>query len=670
MKRLLASIAISIVPVVAQTAGPATTPAAPATSQSSATPAASATSPVPAAEPTVTGYVDLGWRWVTGIDGSTDAYRAIVDLPSGPKFLGGDLTWKDPSQHYFDQIHINATTWGSDPYETVHVDAEKSKIYNFTADYRDFAYYNFLPSYADPLMSRGIVLDEQSYELRKHIGSVSLELFPTNWIVPYFAFDHDSEAGAGVTTLASDVNPYPVPENLSNTLNLYRGGVRIQKRRFHITLEEGGTTFRDNETLYQSPGNSSSGLMNSGNVFTPYFGQTLDLTSLIAGYGITGSSTYSKGDFTATPTDWLDLFGQYIFSQPHTDVDYQQANTGSFVLQNQLLFYTGQEYLLAAAAKMPHSTASAGFELHPWHRVRIREEWLTDRLHNAGNASSTNQLFGAQGETIAALLASTLATNYNQAETNVFFDASSKLMLRAGYRYVWGDAGDLFIPPAYLSSEEGTLRRNVGIIGFRYRPTAKLTLNGEAEGAASNGAYFRTSLYNYERARAQVRYQATNSISVVGDFTLLKNQNPTAGVNYDFSSVQESVSLFWSPKAGKFGDFEASYSRSDLRSDIGYLEPETLSADLSLYRDNAHIGSGLFNFKLPRKIKLTTGGSFFISSGSRPTGYYQPMATLWIPVQKHATFFTEWTYYDYGEAFYLYEGFRTHVVVAGVRLMR
>ena len=41
---------------------------------------------------------------------------------------------------------------------------------------------------------------------------------------------------------------------------------------------------------------------------------------------------------------------------------------------------------------------------------------------------------------LSSLLASTLVSNYSQEAIDVFFDATSKLTLRGGYRYVWGDA--------------------------------------------------------------------------------------------------------------------------------------------------------------------------------------------------------------------------------------
>jgi hypothetical protein len=68
--------------------------------------------------------------------------------------------------------------------------------------------------------------------------------------------------------------------------------------------------------------------------------------------------------------------------------------------------------------------------------------------------------------------------------------------------------------------------------------------------------------------------------------------------------------------------------------------------------------------------KLSAGGSLFLSSGSRPTSYYQPSAKLFAPVRKNLSLFVEWSYYGYGEAFYLYEGFRSNLVTTGLRFTR
>ena len=81
------------------------------------------------------------------------------------------MTRRDPHRA-FDQVHVRAYSWGDDPYSTFHLDAKKAKTYEFNADYRNIAYFNFLPSYADPLFSRGVVLNEQSFDTRRRFASL------------------------------------------------------------------------------------------------------------------------------------------------------------------------------------------------------------------------------------------------------------------------------------------------------------------------------------------------------------------------------------------------------------------------------------------------------------------------------------------------------------------
>ena len=258
---------------------------------------------------------------------------------------------------------------------------------------------------------------------------------------------------------------------------------------------------------------------------------------------------------------------------------------------------------------------------------------------------------------------------------NVFLDVTSKLTLRGGYRYVWGDASDAILPATGLvSADQGKLRRNVGLGGATFHPISKISFTADVEAASSGGAYFRTSLYNYQKFRGQARYQVTGTLNLSADFTVLNNQNPTPGIHHDYLAHQESIALLWSPKA-KLWDFQGSYSRSSLRSDIGYLEPQDLTAQTSLYRENTHTVTALSPSETaphgPRFAPDPTGGgSFFRSSGSRPSSYYQPVAKLQAPLRKNASLFAEWRYYGYGEAFYLYEGFRANLVTAGVRFTR
>jgi len=631
---------------------------------------ADATSPVPSTDNWVSGWIEGGYRWRTGVGGSFDTYRSIVNLGDGPKLLGTEFTITDPKHRWFDRIDVRGYNWGDDPYGTLHVRVNKSKRYDFNADYRDYAYFNFLPSFADPLLARGQILDQQSFDTRRRLGTFQLDLLPGNWIVPYFGYDRNSASGTGVATFYSDGNQYPVPMDLSDRTSLYRGGVRIDLRKVHAMFEQGGTTFDDDQKLFQNGG------VNFGDVNTPVLGHTLSLNTLLASYGIGGSSIYSKILVSANAFRWLDVHAQFLYSQPQTDTNYQHNATGSLFQQNPLLFYSNQLFALSSEAKLPHTTGTAEAEIRPIRKLRVLQSWLTDRLHNASDAASLQRVTGVGiSQTTAALLTAGLITNYNQVETTVIWDVIPRLTLRGGYRHVWGDASQFILPPAGLaSSDAGELRRNVAMAGFTYRPRKKLIITADAEGAPGDRIYFRTSLFQYEKARAQVRYEIRDGLNVSGDFNLLENQNPTPGVNGDYLARQQSVSVNWSPHDAKRFDFLGSYTRATVRSDILFLIPQTLTPAQSIYRENSHIITALFNINLPhtKKLspKLTAGGSFLLSSGTRPTDYYQPNAKLSVPWGKKLNWFAEWRYYGFAEPFYPYEDFRTHTITAGVRITR
>jgi hypothetical protein len=636
----------------------------------SQTPPSNPASPVPSTENWVSGWVEVGYRWRTDVAGSFDTYRSIVNLGAGPKLLGTEFTVIDPKHRMFDRIDVRGYNWGDDPYGTLHVRITKSKDYEFNADYRDIAYFNFLPSFADPLLARGYILNQQSFDTRRRMGNLELELMPGSRIVPYLGFERNSGTGTGVNTFYSDGNQYPVPTDLHDQTNLFRGGVRLEWRKLHATLEQGGTTFKDDQTLFQSGG------VNYGDINTPVLGHVLSLYNVLAAYGIRGTSIYSKVLVSAHALSWLDVYGQFLYSQPESSTNYQHVANGNLFLQSAALFYNTQQFVASSEAKLPHTTGSAGAEIRPIRKVRILQSWLTDRLHNASDLTSLQRLISPTlSQTTTAFLTAGLITNYNQVETMVIWDALPRLTLRGGYRHVWGDASQAILPPAGLASaDQGELRRNIVIGGLTYRPTKKLTITGDAEGAPGDQAYFRTSIYEYQKARAQVRYQIRDDLTLSGDFNLLNNQNPTPGIHYDYLARQQSVAAWWSPAGNKRFDLQGAYTRATTRSDILFLIPQTLTPADSVYRENSHILTGLAIINLPQTSglapKLTAGGSVFLSSGSRPTHYYQPNLKLSLPTGKKLDWFAEWRYYGFGEPFYLYEGFRTHIVTAGVRITR
>ncbi|HZL56908.1 MAG TPA: hypothetical protein VFC21_07495 [Bryobacteraceae bacterium] len=656
MKRLLLCIA-SVSGLLAQTAP--------------VTPAAAGISPVPPDEPVLSGSLDLGYRWVPGTGGNLATYRSIVDLGSGPKLLGADFTIINQGRRFFDRINVRAADWGHDPYSTLHIDVSRKKLYDFSGDYRNIAYYNNLPGFADPLAGSGLILNEQARDTRQRIGNWRLDLLPNRVFMPYLEYDRNSDNGTGIATFVANADEYPVTSLIRDSNQNYRGGVRIELSRLHIKVEQGGTRFRDDQRL-----NAGSGQTNYGNLCSPILGQTLDLTSLSEAYGVRGHSVSTDASFSANPVSWADLYGAFLYSEPVSTVNFTGLDTGNQVLLSQVLFYTGEQNLITAASKLPHSSANLGAEIRPFGRLRLVPSWLTDRINSSGSGTGQQTLTTASGVVpIASLLSSALVENSSQAAMEAFFDVTRKLTVHGGYRYVWGNASDVILPIAGLAGlEAGKIRRSVGIAGLSWHPVQNAWVNLDFEDGSSGSTYFRTSLYNYQKARIRGRHRITPALSVSASVSVLNNRNPSPGIDYAFLSHQESASLQFSPGGGKIWDFEGGYTRSTLRSNIGYLDPEFLIPEQSLYRDNSHTVTAMFNLNMPAwmryKTRLALGGSALLSSGSNPTTFYQPAAKVSIAVRKNISWIGEWRYYGFGESFYLYQGFRTQTVTAGVRITR
>ncbi len=412
---------------------------------------------------------------------------------------------------------------------------------------------------------------------------------------------------------------------------------------------------------------------NFGDRTSSIFGQTLDLTNLQQHYGIRGSGVYSKALITAHPFSWIDFYGQFLYSDPRTTVNFNEAATGNFVALNQLLFYASQQGIGTGMANQPHTTGTAGFEIRPFKRVRIIQNWMTDRYHDAAYGMLAITPSFATGAGLGGLNP-LQAVNYNQEQVDVLWDVSSKITLRGGYRRIWGDATTEASPFFYPAGaeEQGQLKRNVALGGVSFHPSQKFSFNLDYENGTSDQVYFRDGLNDYQKARLRAKYQILASLSLQANVRILNNLNHAPSIQYDFLSRDNSLAVYWTPKGGKHISLTGDYDRATMHSTIDYLNLPFFTPTVSDYRDNAHIVTGAVELTLPGRVpaKLSLGGSMFLSNGSANSRYYQPLGRLAVPLGKHLFWNTEWKYYGYQESFYLYESFRTHVFMTGIKVTR
>lgn len=627
-----------------------------------------AESPAPAAEKNFTGYIDVGARWV-GWGGDYNTYRSMVNLSQGARLVGMDFTIAPTNHKLFDTARIQANNWGGDPYNTARFDVLKKGIYRYNGTYSNIAYFNYLPSFADPTSGNGLLLNQRAYDTATRTFEHSLEFNPGGRIIPFVGYQRDSEFGNGITTLVADRNEYPLRNGVRWSQNLFRAGIRLEMDRWHATVEQGVTNFKDDQSVYSTD-------PVTGNRTTPYLGQTVFLSQGEQFYRTRGDGPYTKALLSANPFNWLDLSGQLMYTKPNINSTFNQSLTGNLVSPELFLFYPrGTDYFYGDA-RLPRTSGGLNAEVRPFSRLRIRQTWETDKFTNTSMGSLTSTITPVTGTDIntRTSVADRLEVNRSRLQTEGLFDIAKGYTVRAGYRYEWGES--LLRSATYGSTtptEKGELKRHVGLAGFQARPVKQVTVNADVEIANGVKTYYRTGLMDSRRYRVQSRVSLPKSLLFGVIYSRFENNNPSDTVKLDFTSQAASANLQWLPGSGKNISVIADYTRSTMHSDVSYLYPLGLFPLQSLYRDNAHTGTLMADLRLPINKslagRLSFGGSFVTTEGSRPSRYYQPVGRLRLPMTPKLEFFSEWRYYGLTQANFIYEGFRSNQFMGGFRFV-
>ena len=575
--------------------------------------------------------VELGFRWNPRIHGSRDAYRSVVNLGEGPRILSFD--WNAAAPWTFaDTASLSGSGWGGDPWAFTRGSLEKRGVYRLRADYRSLAYFNALPSFANPAAGRGVFLNQRSFDTNRRYADVQFDWKPGGRISPYFGYSHDSGSGRGVTNYTSLANEYPVLNLMDDRTRDTRGGVTFSGGRGQLTLEQGWTWFRDEQRL-------STADRNLGNRTGSYLGRELFLQDLEQRYDTRGDGAYSRAVFNLDAGARLAVSGQFLYSRPDSRTHYNERAAG-LLAADPVMFVGIQNRVLLASAIHPHITGSGAAEVRITGKLRVLESFTADRLNSA-------------------IRENRFEANWNRQQAEIVYDPMNALTLRGGHRFTWGDMA------ARENGIPSELQNHAALAGVTWRRGTKWSFSSDLERTLSDASYFRASLHDYTRARLRLRWLPAGPLSVTAVGSLLDNDTP-GREGYRLRDRQAGLSAYWTPRDGKRFTLLADYTRSRIHSSIGFLVPQDRTLEISRYQERAHAGTLFLEFKAAG-MRLGLGGSAFVSEGSRPMRFYRPQIQAGGPFLKRVEWLAEWRWHQLGEPFYRYEEFRAHQALIGLR---
>jgi len=612
----------------------------------------------------LSGVVDVRHRFVDRSGGFDDVYRSIVNLGEGPRLDNADLRFRPSSEAYADELTFNAGGWGGDPYTYANFTASRGALYDFRLDYRSFAYFNNLPSFANPLLSEGLLLSQRKLDIARRNLDLRLDLKPQAVVSPFVAYSRSASDGRGVTNYVSDANEFPVATDFDDSIHTVRGGVELRLGRWSAILEQGRTSFADDQAVGFLDG------ANAGNRRTTVLGEALVLDQLRQRYRARGDGLFQRGAVQGEPTKWLGVTGQFLHSRPSLDVTHQLDAEGQFASFALFSPFTSRTESSLADASRPRTNASWTTEIRPASRLRIQQSWFTDRYHVSSATSLTGLLNTSPGLLSDVSVADRLELDFSRHQVDVLYEIGSKATIRGGHRYEWGRGSVRPATLAWGSSGQGPLsggdlRRHVGLAGAAFRALdGKLRVSADFEASPGNKTFFRTGLMDYRKGRVHARYRLRTDLSLTGSVSYLSNRNDDPAIDLDYSRRTTGVSLAWTPAGGPVR-VVADYSNVRVESDIQGIDLPFFGTELLSYRDRGHHGGAFVELNLPEDLELEFGGSYSATSGSRPTRYYQPRAGASGELAKQIRWKAEWRWYGFHEKLFNLEAFRTHVVSVG-----
>ncbi len=627
--------------------------------------AAPSQAPAPAAEGfklgNYDGHVDfeVGYRWSPGVDGNEQMFRSQINLFQGARLLNSNFSLRStPGTGLFDKLDLSVNNIG-DPYSTVRFSLSRMDLYDFRASYRDLNYYNFISSFANPLLARGNPFAQHNLNVDYRTSDFELRLFPNHKIVPFVGYARNSSSGPGFTTVEATGNEFLLNSRWLYTADLYRGGVQFNFSKLNLTLEQ-GYQFLRNDSAATDAGQPQ------GNENNPTFiGVPINLTDLNRGYHGRTKLPTSKVLAKFSPFQNLRMTARYMYSMGDVDSDFSEIRSGSFVDLNQFLAYGAAADGFNGRAKKPNHNGSFLIEFSPFSRLTFTDNVDTLDYHISGAALlstlflDASSLLGPSPKT-SVTATSTLDTlfSYNEVrnQAEVDFDLGYGFSARAGHRYTFVDV--LNNDSDDTSSSDAS--RNAVLVGLTYRPGTWLRLGFDYEKDKTNVPLTRTDLLNYDQFNFDWRLGSWKGLGFNGRVAIQRNTDPNADINFSSHNQNYSAGLTYDP-SDRYS-LGVDFSRTNIFSDLLIVIPQNFQTVPSIYNERVSAIGGRLSVGIYRGSKAEFGYRGIINRGNAPIDYHQPYASLWFPLGHKMALKPSWQFFDYTESGFPVENYKTHLL--------
>jgi hypothetical protein len=433
---------------------------------------------------TVQQSVELGGR-AADVNGNQQLYSTLVNLKSGPRLLGQDLSMRSMTHigGLFDNLYLSSFGFGGDPNDVARLRLEKNKWYDFLGLYRrDENFFDF-NLFANPLnLNQGIGAALQVnpggfnpttmpwyansphlQNLTRQMGDFNLTLLPQSAIRFRLGYARNNNAGTLETTLEGPIRTLMTEYDQSRS-DRYQFGVDIRPfDRTTISFDQFyehdkvDPNFKDNNLSFTD--SATGAPVDIGIPFPPssctivpgvtFPGGNVFVKSAGCNIGLFGFSRSGQVR-TGIPTEQLSLQSNYFRKLDITASGTYSSGSSDFLNFQEFADYRKGVTLITAGSHTNRVSGNADlgltYHLAPSWSVSDKFRWLDWR--NPGNSNQngfTCSAAAAPGLTVpnagcttsssSDLFTTVLAERMYSNTAKLNWAPSRRLSAYLGYRY-------------------------------------------------------------------------------------------------------------------------------------------------------------------------------------------------------------------------------------------
>ena len=598
--------------------------------------------------------LEVGYRW-SHVNGNEDQFRSTINERAG--FLVRSFTLATGELGFVDRLRVDVSELGVGPAGSARVETGKRGVFKLTLNYRLTDQYSALPSFANPLLSQGILPGQHTIDRTRHMFDADLEILPGKMVTPILGYSWNRNKGPGQTTLFLGQDEFRLKQDLSEVEHEARVGAAFNfGNMVYGQVTQGWRQFKSNETLSLVPGAGAGN--NGGPALDP---GTVTATSISRSSSTDVNTPFTNAFVTFAMAKRVRITGTYVRFAAKSDGAEAESAAGSFTSFQLDRFFSGLTESIAANAKnttwrgggRAEITLYEGVDLYGGFERQHREQDGTSLISTLYAQSIT---FGGLDKRDLTVLLNTQNSLERQTDDwNLGISAKSlgPFSVRGGFTESKGqvtvtpDLSEIVV--ASTGGEGGTFDRKVRTVdlGMTFKLSG-LTVFGSWKKDKADTPVFRTDFLGRERFRVRAAY-ATPGNEIKGGLSLEQTTQDSSwtGASYSGTSRQYTGDLEVAPVPALRLRGSVSQFNGDNTATIRVPENYNIESSIHTERGDAFEG-GLSLILNP--VTFDAGIGRFENKGSNPFNIERYRLQVGWDVVAKVGIVAEWARDKYREA--------------------